>query len=382
MDNPDSRPAHSSEPASDDSASPFNSPTRDAGDRLAFDPVPLRYRTGGLTPARQREYVEALADCGVVREAAARVGVSEQAINRVRRRSDARSFDNACEAAQMFGARRLRSVAFERAVEGTVKGRYYRGERVGEERVYDNRLLIYLLGKAEHLFQAPREARDACDDWDAHMDALESGAPPPPPSKAAADEAALEDSFSAELVWQEEDGTLRTCFPPPEGFDGEEEGEWNGVDHYSRTLSPAELTAVRSRDGDLRAREEAQRDRFFGFAGGRNSLPVEAETTETSEPSGTPDPSFGRRPEPETTEGQSMNTEVRESDRPCSWIPDQVREDGDPPPLRHPGESRDLGPESLGGSPRDPGFRRDDEPPTSKPRPSGILGEEPPGAFA
>ena len=28
--------------------------------------------------------------------------------------------------------------------------------------------------------------------------------------------------------------------------------------------------------------------------------------------------------------------------------------------LRHPGESRDLKPESLDGSPRGPGFRRDD----------------------
>jgi hypothetical protein len=28
--------------------------------------------------------------------------------------------------------------------------------------------------------------------------------------------------------------------------------------------------------------------------------------------------------------------------------------------IRHPGESRDLGTESLGGAPRGPGFRRDD----------------------
>jgi hypothetical protein len=29
--------------------------------------------------------------------------------------------------------------------------------------------------------------------------------------------------------------------------------------------------------------------------------------------------------------------------------------------IRHPGESRDLGTSGLGGSPRDPGLRRDDD---------------------
>src|SRR5690349_4604437 len=101
MDRTDSRLAHSPGPASDDAASPFNPPA--AGTRLDFEPVPLRLRHDGLTPQRQRDYVEALADCGVAREAAARIGISEQAINRVRRRADAAGFDRACEAASMFG---------------------------------------------------------------------------------------------------------------------------------------------------------------------------------------------------------------------------------------------------------------------------------------
>ena len=145
MDQTDSRFAHPPEPASDDAASPLISPAPERRDLLDFEPVPLRYRTDGLTPDKQRAYVEALADCGLAREAAARIGVSEQSINRVRRRADARDFDRACEAAHMFGARRLRSVAFERAIEGSLKGHYYRGELVGQERVYDNRLLTYLL---------------------------------------------------------------------------------------------------------------------------------------------------------------------------------------------------------------------------------------------
>jgi hypothetical protein len=74
------------------------------GDILDFDPVSLRPRVDGWTPERQREYVEALADSGVARHAAARVGMSEQGVNRLRRRADARSFDRACDAALRLGA--------------------------------------------------------------------------------------------------------------------------------------------------------------------------------------------------------------------------------------------------------------------------------------
>src|SRR5687768_16296915 len=97
MDETDSRLTASPETASDDAASPINSPAPERRDLLDFEPVPMRYRTDGLTPDTQRAYVEALADCGIAREAAARIGVSEQSINRVRRRADARDFDRACE---------------------------------------------------------------------------------------------------------------------------------------------------------------------------------------------------------------------------------------------------------------------------------------------
>jgi len=293
MDQTQSRPAHSPEPASDDAASPFN--LRPGVDRLAFEPVPLRYRCDGLTPEKQRAYVEALADCGIAREAAARIGVSEQSINRVRRRSDAVSFDRACEAAQMFGARRLRSVAYERAVEGTLKGRYYRGERVGEERVYDNRLLTYLLGKCQHLFEPSREARAVCNDWDLHMEALERGLPPSELRREARSEFTGDEHWEDDLE-EDDDGIWWTCFPPPEGFDGEEHGKY-GDDGYKRTLSPREQALL---DADLqeeleedKAAHAARRDRFFGFAGDGISTPGEAEPYEGSEPSGAEDGSEG-----------------------------------------------------------------------------------------
>jgi hypothetical protein len=365
MDQTDSRLAHSPEPASDDAASPFNPQPVEAADRLAFEPVPLRYRTDGLTPEKQRAFVEALADCGIVREAAARIGVSEQAVNRVRRRSGAGDFDRACEAAQMFGARRLRSVAYERAIEGTLKGHYYHGERVGEERVYDNRLLTYLLGKTEHLLQPPAQARAICDDWEAHMDALEHGLPPPDPSRQGRD---ARPEFTGREFEEDDDGIWWTGFPPPADFDGEEQGNY-GDFGYRRTLSPREQEVL---DAELEqeleeewAAEADRRDRYFGFAGDEISSLGEAEPSETTEPSGEelgpieyksmhpPNPSpvvtgegfqpaqsFRRKPEP-------MNAAVRSSRQRCSWIPERF-----PPP------------------------------PTSKPPRPGILADEPPGATA
>jgi hypothetical protein len=358
MESSESRIAPSPEAASDDSAPPINQHPEaaepaaqaspgcsgaggggqyEAADRLAFDPVPLRYREDGLTPEKQRAYVEALADTGVAREAAARVGLTEQAINRVRRRADARSFDNACEAAHLFGARRLRSIAWERAIEGTLKGHYYHGELISQERVHDNRLLIYLLGKTGHLLDPPAESRAICDKWETHMDALEQGLPPPQPRRAeAATPGGME--WTGDEVSEDDEGIWWTIFPPPAGFDGEEQGEF-GEDDYKRTLSAQEQALVVAeldeQDAQYRAGEAARRDRFFGFAGGDILSSREAEPYETSEPSDPdpieykslvppPTPSFRRKPEP-------MTAQVRRSSRPCSWIPDQVRDDGREP---------------------------------------------------
>lgn len=266
----------------------------DPADLPGFEPVPLRYRADGLTPEKQREYVEALADTGVARAAAARIGVSEQAVNRVRRRADARAFDLACEAAQRLGARRLRSIAWERAIEGTVKRHHYHGEVRSEEIVYDNRLLVYLLGKAEKWLEPPAEAEAVAGDWERWADAIERGLPEPEPEPEPNPDPAEaeEEAFDGGEVWQDEDGSWWTEFPPPDGFDGEEEEPPGMV--YRRTLSPAEQAVVDAELATQRAEEVAEgvirRDLYFGFAGGlaasRLFPPREAETYETSAPRG------------------------------------------------------------------------------------------------
>ena len=238
-----------------------------ASSLIPFEPVPVRARHDGWTPQKQREFVEALADTGVVREAAARVGMTEQSAWRLRRRADARAFDLVCEAALRPGARRLHAIAWERAIEGTIKRHYYHGELKSEERVYDNRLLIYLLGKTQGLLAPPPEAVRVHREWEAWMQAIEQGLPAPPaPTRD-------DEPWDSDQVWEDEEGWW-TSFPPPAGFDGVEEGEPGGLS-YRRSLSAAEQAVIDAELADEAGEDErdwhAQRDRFFGFEGGRFS---------------------------------------------------------------------------------------------------------------
>lgn len=66
---------------------------------LAFPPVPVRYRRDGWTPARQRRFIAALAECGCVLAACRRVGKSAEAAYRLWRRPDAAGFRAAWDAA-------------------------------------------------------------------------------------------------------------------------------------------------------------------------------------------------------------------------------------------------------------------------------------------
>jgi hypothetical protein len=139
---------------------------------LEFEPVRLAHRSGGWTPEKQRAFIHELADCGIVREAAVRVGMNERGASRLCHRPDAASFRRAWDKAMRMAADHLRSVAYDRAVNGTIRKRYYHGRLVGEERVYDNRLLASLIAR---LPSETAEAEPATPD-----------SPDPPSLRAAA----------------------------------------------------------------------------------------------------------------------------------------------------------------------------------------------------
>jgi hypothetical protein len=113
------------------------------GDR--YGPVPVRYRHDGWVPDRQLEFVERLAECGCVDQAARAVGMSRNSAYALRRRPDAQAFRLAWDAAMDNAVARLRDAAMARAIEGVPVPIFHAGERVGERRHFDERLTMFLL---------------------------------------------------------------------------------------------------------------------------------------------------------------------------------------------------------------------------------------------
>ncbi len=224
----------------------------------SFDPVLLRYRHDGWTPARQRAFIEHLADTLCVATAAARVGMSEQSAYALRRRPGAEGFAAAWDAALRRGiSGQARSRFVDLAVNGRLVRRFYQGKLIAEDRVYSERLLLALIEKGEKLFRGAgaADSKAIAADWDGAMERLEQGA--------------LGGGFR---VWQDCYGNWMTNYPPPPGFDRDcYLGEPSDPD-FERPLSEAEEQALAARQAARLAAGESARDVFFGFAPRRRAI--------------------------------------------------------------------------------------------------------------
>jgi hypothetical protein len=110
-----------------------------------FAPVPRRYRHDGWTPERQKAFIEALADTGSVSRAARQVNMSQPNAYALRRSAGAEDFRRAWDAALDFGLKRLKDIAFERAVEGYLVPVFVAGKLMGFRRKHNDALLIFCL---------------------------------------------------------------------------------------------------------------------------------------------------------------------------------------------------------------------------------------------
>ena len=156
-------------------------------DAHGFDPAEYRWvpvkrqsRPDGWSDARQRLFIEALADTGSVLEAAMLVNMTAKSAYALRRAPDGQGFAAAWDMAIRQAALKLADVAFERAMIGSDEPVFDRnGERVGRRFRVSDRLLMFLL--RAHL---PERYRFANSEMRA------PGEPPPPsPEPAALDEA-------------------------------------------------------------------------------------------------------------------------------------------------------------------------------------------------
>lgn len=109
-------------------------------------PVLRRPRKDGWTQARQIDFIAALADCGVVEQAAAAVSMSVSSCYRLRRAPGAGNFAAAWDAAILQASKRLLDLAFDRAINGSDEPVYDKhGHRIGRRMKTNDRLLMFLL---------------------------------------------------------------------------------------------------------------------------------------------------------------------------------------------------------------------------------------------
>lgn len=152
-------------------------------------PVRRRPRKDGWSEARQRLFIEALADSACVQTAATTARMSVQSAYALRRAPGGEAFAAAWAAALQQGALKLADVAFERALLGVQEPVFDRaGIAIGCKTRYSERLMIFLLRAhlPERYAHAHRTERPDC------------AAPAPQTSPVAAALALLEPALPPE----------------------------------------------------------------------------------------------------------------------------------------------------------------------------------------
>ena len=139
-----------------------------------LDPTPTSRRHDGWTPERIRIFLESLATCGVVEDAARAAGMSKQSAYALRNRAKGRAFHLAWNAALNLARHRLADDLYSRAVHGCVELIVRDGKVWGERHRFDNRFSMAVLARLDRLALAGdeenRNARMVAEEYDEFLD--------------------------------------------------------------------------------------------------------------------------------------------------------------------------------------------------------------------
>ncbi len=245
-----------------------------------FDPVPLRFRHDGWTPARQWNFIQVLADTGSVDQAAQSVMMSQSSAYRLRRHPDAGDFRRAWDAALDLTWSQLSQLAIERIRYGEIKTIHHKdGQKTTITSLCSDRLLITAM-KIDDARRARAEARA-----EARTDAGAAAAPAAAAAAAAAASiaASIAASPAAAIAIAIADDAACTAFhrlaagltdkPGWEGPRRADPGDVPILPSAPRHLAPASLT--------LATRAAKARWRAGTTAGGRGT--ARGYTGETTE---------------------------------------------------------------------------------------------------
>ena len=276
-------------------------------------------RHDGWTGEAMAKFLETLAETGIVLEACAAACKSSPAAYSLRQRNPL--FAEGWEVALGIARERLADTLLARSLEGNVEQIVKDGEIVAEKHFLDNRLGLAVLKRLDQRVDGPkaparqlspsRTAREP--DWDLALTALRTGEaddiaaalamlkgdevsevsdPPFPdgPCKLCAPIAEEKEKLydPGYTYWDEDDGWW-TDFPPPETFDGHEQGTW-GCSGYKRECTGEEAALLEADrklcESESLAEAAAERDRWmaelraelkelgaFEFVNGTSALP-------------------------------------------------------------------------------------------------------------
>jgi hypothetical protein len=169
------------------------------------------------TRAKMARFLEVLAETASVTTAAESVGMSRQSAYRVRSRLIGHPFDLAWDGALEFGIQQVAHAALDRALNGTVVPIFYKGEQVGERRVFNERAVMNLMTSAQNIGRDPEARENASSRWFRMIHRIESGP----------------------IVWTEDDVRNNPLHPLYTGFD-EDDGD-DQDEYWDEAVSEGEF---------------------------------------------------------------------------------------------------------------------------------------------
>ena len=257
-------------------------------------------RHDGWNGEKKATFCQALAETGVVSDACFAARMSAKSAYALRHRD--KLFASAWEAALSMARARLADDLLARSLHGSQELITRDGCIAGERHHFDNKLAFAMLRRLDRRAElgatfrvpprgeAPLPAPALDGEWQPLLDALSEERAddaarllaPQPPEGDEGNEGNdplddIEDDkprFRHNRVWRSwSTGKWRTTFPPPAGFEGHEEGEWENADYW-RDLSNEELKSliaagIAEPDDDECSElvsieeDEAERDAFF-----------------------------------------------------------------------------------------------------------------------
>ena len=136
-------------------------------------------RSDGWTPERIHAFLDALAQCGVVEDAARAAGMSPRSAYNLRNSAKGGAFRIAWDAACLLARPQVAGALFSRALHGCVEVIVRDGKVWGERHRYDNRLTMAVLERLDRLAAArddeSRAVRYAAQEFDQFLDIVCAG---------------------------------------------------------------------------------------------------------------------------------------------------------------------------------------------------------------